>query len=106
MDSFHTLLRATLSDYSNDGLRLDEVAGKLRLSPRTLQRRLAEYGTTWRAELEGVRRDTAVALLSDRGVAVETIAAQLGYRDRRVLARAFRRWTGQSPAEFRRALSN
>ncbi|WP_405485715.1 AraC family transcriptional regulator ligand-binding domain-containing protein [Nocardia sp. NBC_00511] len=104
--AFRAVLRASMPEHGGDGIRLDEVARRLRLSERTVQRRLAEYGTTWSAEVELVRRDTAIGLLRERDRSIQSIALQLGYRDRRVLARAFRRWTGQSPAAFRRALAN
>ncbi|MGW4531097.1 AraC family transcriptional regulator ligand-binding domain-containing protein [Nocardia sp. NPDC004340] len=104
LDAFRAALYATLPDSGGDGVRLEKVARALRLSERTLQRRLAEHGTGWRTELETLRRDTALALLRDPAVPVRVVALRLGYRDHRVLARAFRRWTGQSPAGFRRGL--
>ncbi|MFE3227553.1 AraC family transcriptional regulator ligand-binding domain-containing protein [Nocardia sp. NPDC059228] len=102
LDVFRAALHAALPESGGDGAGLAEVATALRISDRTLQRRLAEHGTSWRAELDIVRRDTAIALLRDRTVPVGSVALRLGYRDHRVLARAFRRWTGQSPASFRR----
>ncbi|MFD7847995.1 helix-turn-helix transcriptional regulator [Nocardia sp. NPDC059764] len=104
LDAFRAALYATLPDSGGDGVRLEKVARALRLGERTLQRRLAEHGTGWRTELETLRRDTALALLRDPAVPVRVVALRLGYRDHRVLARAFRRWTGQSPAGFRRSL--
>ncbi|MFF0610314.1 AraC family transcriptional regulator ligand-binding domain-containing protein [Nocardia tengchongensis] len=105
LDAFRAALHATLPSAGGEGRRLEEVASSLRISDRTLQRRLAEHGTSWRAELETLRRETAIALLRDSTVPVRVVALRLGYRDHRVLARAFRRWTGQSPAGFRRTLS-
>ncbi|WP_162958125.1 AraC family transcriptional regulator [Nocardia yunnanensis] len=105
LEVFRDELRTRLSARTG-GTMLDEVARALGLSGRTLQRRLAEQGTTWRAELETVRRDLAITLLCERSDSVRSIAVQLGYRDHRVLARAFRRWTGSAPADFRRAQSN
>ncbi|MFE3193613.1 AraC family transcriptional regulator ligand-binding domain-containing protein [Nocardia sp. NPDC059240] len=100
LEVFRGVLRGQMSE--SPAAKLEDVAAVLSLSGRTLQRRLAEHGTTWRAELETVRRDLAIALLRDRSDSVGSIAAQLGYRDHRVLARAFRRWTGRAPADFRR----
>ncbi|MVU81779.1 helix-turn-helix domain-containing protein [Nocardia sp. ET3-3] len=106
LEAFRRVLRARLSDRATGGARLDEVAKRLGVSERTLQRRLADHRTTWRVELETVRRDLAIALLRNGSDSIQSIALQLGYRDHRVLARAFRRWTGQSPAGFRRAIAN
>ncbi|MEU9452046.1 AraC family transcriptional regulator ligand-binding domain-containing protein [Streptomyces sp. NPDC048277] len=67
---------------------LDAVARRLLTSSRTLQRRLAEAGTTWRQELDRARQE----LLAARP---RTPAARLGYSDARALRRARRRWTAK-----------
>ena len=70
---------------------LHEVAGRLTVSPRTLQRRLAEHGTTWRAELDAARR-SAASSSSARPVKMASLAHRLGYADPRSARRALRRW--------------
>jgi AraC-like DNA-binding protein len=72
---------------------LSEVSSALAISPRTLQRRLAEAGTSWRAEVDTARRERA-AELARAGEARKAIARQLGYSDTRGLRRALRRWKG------------
>jgi AraC-like DNA-binding protein len=81
---------------------LDEVASEMGVSARTLKRRLAEHGTSFRALLDQARRDRATLLLRDGKLAVDEIGALLGYADPANFGRAFRRWTGTSPSEFRR----
>jgi AraC-like DNA-binding protein len=83
-------------------LDLPIIAQELGLSLRTLQRRLAEEGVSYRAVLENVRRRIAEASLSERHARVIDVAASLGYGDSAVLSRAFRRWTGTSPRRFAR----
>ncbi len=84
------------------GMRdLDEVARALSVSGRTLKRRLSEQGTSFSAVLEEVRRQRALLLLSDRRVALADVAERLGYSDSANFTRAFRRWTGQTPASYR-----
>ncbi|NKY46914.1 AraC family transcriptional regulator [Nocardia cerradoensis] len=76
---------------------LEAVARRLAVSPRTLQRRLAESGTTWRRELDLARRSVA-------GTVAETttqsaLAYRLGYSDARALRRAARRWKSDIAGE-------
>ncbi|GAB4587129.1 helix-turn-helix domain-containing protein [Nocardia sp. IFM 10818] len=85
---------------------LDAVARRLALSPRTLQRRLRELDTTWRAEIEQVRLRQARNLLRDTELPVQSVAARVGYTDARSLRRAFRRWTGQTPDGFRGGIAD
>ncbi|MGW4121944.1 helix-turn-helix domain-containing protein [Nocardia sp. NPDC004711] len=96
-------IRAVLREAMACGeLELDQVAARLAVSPRTLQRRLQELGTSWRAEVDTVRHEHASDLLRGTDLPMYAIAARLGYTDPRALRRAFRRQAGQSPDEFRR----
>lgn len=78
------------------------VADRLAVSPRTIQRRLWEQGTTWQNELETVRYEHAVNLLRNTDLPISAVAARLGYSDARTLRRAFIRWKGLPPSHFRR----
>ncbi|QIS14110.1 helix-turn-helix domain-containing protein [Nocardia arthritidis] len=77
------------------------VAAELFMSPRTLSRRLAEEGTSFRALLDEVRQTLAEALLARTGMTTEQVAARLGYAEAASFIRAFRRWNGCPPQEFR-----
>ncbi|MFF2554671.1 helix-turn-helix domain-containing protein [Nocardia sp. NPDC058058] len=83
-------------------VEIEVIAQRLELSPRTLQRRLADRGTSWRRELEIVRCQQASRLLRETQLSVESIATRMGYSNQRALRRAFQRWTGQTPDAFRR----
>jgi AraC-like DNA-binding protein len=83
----------------------NRIARRLGLHARTLQRRLSTEGTTYAAEVERARRTLAERHLAERGLSVAEVAFLLGYSEPSVFHRAFRRWTGQTPAEFRRAQS-
>lgn len=85
LDEFRRLLRDSLVT----GPTIDAVAARLATSPRTLQRRLAAHGTTWRAELDRVRRAEYHRM---RPAALNSLARRLGYSDARSLSRANRRW--------------
>ncbi|MEV6072213.1 helix-turn-helix domain-containing protein [Nocardia sp. NPDC052001] len=78
------------------------VADRLAVSPRTIQRRLQEQGTTWQDELETVRYEHAVNLLRNTDLPLSSVAARLGYSDARTLRRSFHRWKGLPPSHFRR----
>jgi AraC-like DNA-binding protein len=78
-----------------------EVARKLAMSERTLQRRLRDERTTFAALVEGVRAEVAKRHLTERRMAVYEIAFLLGYSDPSAFHRAFRRWTGVTPQAFR-----
>jgi len=86
----------------DDGFRsLDDVARAMRVSTRTLKRRLADQGTSFTDVLDEVRRQRALLLLDDRRLGMGDVAGRLGYSDVANFTRAFRRWTGQTPAAFR-----
>ena len=80
---------------------LDDVARALRMSSRTLKRRLAEHGTTFSALRDDVRRQRALLLLDDRSLSIGDIANRLGYTELPNFTRAFRKWTGQTPLAYR-----
>ncbi len=75
------------------------LARALHMSPRTLQRHLAEEGTTLRVLVEQARRQRAVQLL-ESGRSIADIAGVLGYTSS-AFHRAFRRWTGCTPEVYR-----
>jgi AraC-like DNA-binding protein len=85
---------------------LGHVARKLGTSRRSLQRKLADEGLTYALVLDDVRSTIARAYLGQRELSIAEIAYLLGFAEQSSLTRAFRRWTGMSPAEFRRASSS
>ena len=97
--------RRALEDAFSIGAAVGEndIARAVGMGTRTLRRRLAEEGTTLREVLDGVRFARAAARLSRSDASLARIAFELGFSDQTALSRAFRRWTGQSPAQFRRA---
>ncbi len=95
-------VRAVMIDMLPSGGVTDEkVAAQLNMSGRSLQRRLKEAGTTFRMLIEGVRRDLASTYVRDPGIELVEIAFLLGFSDQSAFSRAFKRWTGCTPSEFR-----
>lgn len=81
---------------------IEAVAQLLDLHPRTLQRRLADEGTTFAAVLDGVRRAAAHRYLVTTDLPLSQVAGLLGFSEQAVLSRACRRWWGLTPREVRR----
>jgi len=81
---------------------LESVAARLKLGPRTLQRRLREAGRTFHQVLEDARHDLALQHLANEELTVTEVALRLGYADVTAFNRAFRRWTGTAPSAHRR----
>ena len=82
-------------------LSAERVAGLLGASRRTLARQLQNRGTTLRAELARLRQQRAERLLRAGELSVSKVGAAVGYPDAAAFARAFRRWTGSSPKQYR-----
>jgi len=80
---------------------LAAVSGQLKMSERSLQRRLTSDGVTFDALLDEVRRELALRYLADPKIAISEIAYLLGYSEPSPFHRAFRRWTGTTPREAR-----
>ena len=82
----------------------DEIADDLRTSASTLRRRMEAEGQSYQAIKDHLRRDMAINLLSDTGMSVMDIAAELGFAETSAFHRAFKKWTGANPGEYRRAV--
>ncbi len=91
-------IRAALPERAS----LETIAGLLRITPRTLQRRLAGHGLTLSDEVARVRRERAVALLEEGSLSISRIGQLVGFANLSSFSRAFRSWTGVSPRTYRR----
>jgi len=80
----------------------DTVAEVIFISKRSLQRKLNEKGTTFKTILTDVRQDLALKYIHDRKLTLTEISFMLGFSEMSSFSRAFKRWTGESPKEFRR----
>jgi AraC-like DNA-binding protein len=82
----------------------ERLAGELNMTPATMRRRLHEEGESYQSIKDQLRRDLAISYLSHSSRSVMDIALELGFSERSAFHRAFRKWTGASPGEFRRTL--
>jgi AraC-like DNA-binding protein len=79
----------------------EDIAEILNMSARTLQRKLGDRGTTYKEILDDTRRALALAYLSAPRHSVSDVTFLLGFSAGSCFTRAFRRWTGQSPSDWR-----
>ena len=98
LDRFRNAIRQQLlrGDSSTES-----VARALGLSLRTLHRRLKEQGWTFQGLLDAERKHVACSRLREPRLSIGEVAYMLGYSEQSSFLRAFRRWTGSSPSEFR-----
>jgi AraC-like DNA-binding protein len=78
------------------------IARTLRMSGRTLSRRLEREGTSFVAELDDARRKLALAYIDDGELALKEVAFRLGFSHAESFHRAFKRWTGETPLSYRK----
>ncbi len=98
-DAVRTAIARALPEQNAD---LDTVADRVGLSSRVLQKRLQQANTSFQELLDRVREAQAKRLLLQPRVSLAGTAIQLGYSDVTAFHRAFKRWTGLTPGEFRR----
>jgi len=85
--------------------QVDPIANKLFLSPRTLQRKLADQGTSFKTLTDQVRHELALQYLAQPHLPVGEVSYRLGFSHISNFSRAFKRWQGVSPVEYRTRLA-
>jgi AraC-like DNA-binding protein len=98
VDSVDTLIEELLGRGSP---HIDDAAGAMRVSRRTLQRLLSEAGTSFRERLDAVRRRQALAEIEGSAESFANISASVGYANQTSFSRAVRRWKAQCPRDIR-----
>jgi AraC-like DNA-binding protein len=81
---------------------LESIGRRLAMSPRTLQRRLKDHGVAFNDLLDATRFQAAKAFLAQGDVAGAEVAYLLGFADPSSFNHAFRRWSGETPTDYRR----
>lgn len=99
-DRFDALVRAELRE---GGASLKQLSVKLRMSQRTLQRRLASEGLSHRDVVDRLRRATALHFAIHSNEPWTEVSARLGYGYPSTFHKAFKRWTGQTASQVRTA---
>lgn len=106
-DRLTTRVRMLLQQYDFHQLpELDELSEHLHLAPRTLRRKLADEGSSLRAIKEALRKEFAMKLLGSEHLSINDISERAGFSETAAFCRAFKRWTGVSPSQWRHARSH
>ena len=100
-ESLATRVRRVLIERSNAFPSLQLTARLFHMTPRTLHRNLLKEGTSYRGILEEVRYLLAVEHLKSGQLSIQEIAFSLGYTDTANFRRAFKRWHGMAPSDYR-----
>jgi AraC-like DNA-binding protein len=95
-------VRRLVPDADGGFRSLEEVATLVHMSARTLKRRLAAKGVTFSTLVDRARRERALSLLQSSRLPIEDVAERLDYATASTFVRAFHRWTGTTPAAYRR----
>lgn len=94
-------VRSQLLAHPEENVSMAQVAARLHMDPRTLRRRLAAEGTSFRALRAEIHQTLAIELLGTVGLTVAQVAQRLGYADPAAFTHAFTRWTGTPPSAYR-----
>lgn len=81
--------------------KVSDVARQLCMSARTLQRRLAEDGSSYQSLVDEARRQLCVRLLGETDYSLSEVSFMAGFSDQSAFTRAFKRWEGQTPRSYR-----
>jgi AraC-like DNA-binding protein len=100
-DIVHDVRELVIDKLARGTASFDDVARELNMSSKTLERRLADRNTTFSVLLDDIRSGLAKRYLTDTELRLEQIAYLTGYSESAALVRAFRRWTGTTPMQFR-----
>ena len=77
------------------------ICEKLNMTPQTLRRRLKEENTSYQEIKDGIRKDASIYYLSKQDLSIEEIALLMGFSEASSFHRAFKKWTGKTPSNYR-----
>ncbi len=84
---------------------ISDIAGKLAVSGRTLQRRLSVHGHSFQSLIDDSRRELAVRLLQEKTHSLAEVAFLTGFSEQSAFTRAFKRWMGQTPRSYQNSVN-
>ena len=103
-DPFELLVQRAISRALSEGVpKMAEIARRMGTSERTLQRRLADAGLSFKTLVDDTRRSLAENLMQGERYSLAEVGFLTGFSEQSAFSRAFKRWTGQSPAAYREA---
>lgn len=105
-DIISQVKRAIIDNLPSGTPDQDDIAKQVFVSSRTLQRKLADENTNFRTLLLEVRRELAERYIADKAMPLVEISYMLGFSDTSSFSRAFKQWTGTTPATFRDTIAH
>jgi AraC-like DNA-binding protein len=102
-DLVHEVRQLIVERLPRGSANIDAIAEELAMSSKTLERRLAKSNESFSALLDGTRYKAAKHYLEETDMPLSQVAYMAGYTESAALVRAFRRWTGATPMQFRDA---
>jgi len=90
-----------LEEITSGEVSEEDMARRLHMSRRTLQRKLSETNTTYQKLVDDTRRDLALRYMEDPRNSITDVTFLLGFSGQSAFTRAFKRWTGMSPTTYR-----
>jgi AraC-like DNA-binding protein len=102
-DITHRVKAAIIDHLPSGNVTHEKISNSLAMSVRSLQRKLHQSGITFRDLLDSTREDLARQYVTDQSVELTETAFLLGFSEHSSFSRAFKRWTGHSPKEVRKA---
>ncbi|MDP2228913.1 MAG: AraC family transcriptional regulator [Moraxellaceae bacterium] len=98
-------IRAIISrEYGNAFPDFSQVCEQLSMTPQTLRRRLKEENTSYQEIKDSIRKDASLYYLGKEELSIDEIALMMGFSEASSFHRAFKKWTGRTPASYRREL--
>lgn len=103
-DIVHLVREHLVQHLTKGAASFADVARHFGMSSKTLERRLSHHGATYRELVSGIRLDLARHYLGNTDLRLQQIAYLLGYSEPAPLVRAFKKWTGSTPIQYRDTL--
>ena len=95
--------RVVIDAFRNGDPDISNVSGVLGMSPGTLRQKFKQHGSSFRVFTDELRHDLALSYLDDSTLHLTDVTHQLGFSEQSAFQRAFKRWTGKTPGEYRRS---
>ncbi len=103
LQSTKTRVRLMLEkDMRSDFPGIETIAERMNISSRTLHRRLRKENTSFQKIKDNIRRDAALAYMSRTELTINAVSVLMGFQDTSAFYRAFKKWTGMSPGDYRK----
>ena len=102
LDALRGYLQCAQFDNVGQRYQIEHIANNLSMHPRTLQRKLKEAGISYSEVVENIRKEVATERLENSNITIMQLSDYLGYKDNTAFTRAFKKWFGVTPMQWRK----